>query len=488
MPESRKRKPTGKKPSHLSLRPSNASPEAQVQLANKKLEQGLYEEAERLLLGVRQAHPTFWIVYPHLYMLYSQEERWDEALEAMRAYVEGQPDDLLGYRMLGIAAEQAGNVAASRMAAEELIKRDPSDVEAMMVLAAFAEDEGHPETALAQYQEILRNDPDSVEAHMAIARFKLFVDGNEEEAEAEARLAVSLQPNSPEAQLLLGQTLAIRRKLDEAIAAFRAVLARDPNNALAHLLLGTGLGELEQWDEAERSLKKALRLSADNPDFASQVYGHMARLYRGMGEPEQAVSLLEDAEDHDIELSPDTYVDFAAAYFDTQQYEDAIGVVEDGLALDPEIPELFFYSGLAKRALTQFGDAIVDFKHALELDPEFTSARIELGYALGFAGLYQESEQELQTVLDEEPNDPAALTGMAMALTSQGKPEEAIPLCRQAEAAMPEYTQARYALINAFLVAGQRDEALAEFERLKQDDPETAERAEGLFVLYPKTE
>jgi superkiller protein 3 len=488
MPQSRKRKPntSGKKTGHLTLLPGNASPEALLALANKKMEQDRYDEAEQILLGVRQKHPDFWIVYPHLYMLYTNEGRWDDALAVMRDYVDGQPDDLLGYRMLGMAAEQADDQATSRWAAEQLLKHDPTDLEAMMVLAAFAEEDGHPEAALAQYQAILHNDPNSVEAHMAIARFKLFVEGNEDEAEAAARTAVGLAPQDAETQVLLGQTLAIRRKLDEAMAAFRTAIALDPRHALAHLLLGTALSEQEKPDEAEAEMQQALTLGRDNPEFAAQVYGYLARHYLALDEPLEAIALLEEAEDGDVPLSPDLYVDFAAAYFHTQHYDDAIGVVEDGLALDPSIPELYHYSGLAKRALAQFGDAIVDFKHALELDPEFTSARIELGYTLGFAGLFKEAQEELQIALNAEPDDPAALTGMAMTLTSLGDPNGAIALARRAEAQMPEYTYSRYALINALLATDQRAEALAELARLKTDDPETAEQAEALFAQYPR--
>src|SRR5579871_364098 len=62
----------------------------------------------------------------------------------------------------------------------------------------------------------------------------------------------------------LGNVLHLQRRLDEAAANYRLALRMDPAHAWAHNNLGIALKELGQWDEAAASFRRAI---AAKPDY-----------------------------------------------------------------------------------------------------------------------------------------------------------------------------------------------------------------------------
>ena len=63
-----------------------------------------------------------------------------------------------------------------------------------------------------------------------------------DEAIAEFRKAIELDPNYALAHYRLGAALATKGLLDEAIAEFRKAIELDPNNAMAKVNLEKALG------------------------------------------------------------------------------------------------------------------------------------------------------------------------------------------------------------------------------------------------------
>src|SRR5215470_10658290 len=62
-----------------------------------------------------------------------------------------------------------------------------------------------------------------------------------------------------------GKTLGVQGKVDEATAEFREALRINPGYADAHYQMGIALGYLERLDEAATELREALRI---NPNHA----------------------------------------------------------------------------------------------------------------------------------------------------------------------------------------------------------------------------
>ncbi len=97
-----------------------------------------------------------------------------------------------------------------------------------------------------------------------------------EEAEAEYRKAVALDPKSHSARLSLAITLFSQLKNDEALSLDQALLAEDAADPEANLLAGEILVQRNQFAEAEPYLLKCTGLK---PEFVPRYHALLGRVY-----------------------------------------------------------------------------------------------------------------------------------------------------------------------------------------------------------------
>ena len=94
----------------------------------------------------------------------------------------------------------------------------------------------------------------------------------------------------------------------------------------------------------------------------------------------------------------------ARDYFDRGLYDDAVRETEEALELVPNFPDLHHQLGLA---LSMSGDrerSVIAFRKALELNPNYLEARLNLAIVYNELGRYDEALQEFTT--QERPRDP----------------------------------------------------------------------------------
>lgn len=105
--------------------------------------------------------------------------------------------------------------------------------------------------------------------------------GHHQEAEANARRALALNPKWDAAHRVLGMALQCQGKLDEAIACYRSALALDAAVAETHYLLANALRESGLIQEAAEEYIKAVELQPDYLEALSNLGAAMTSLNRG---------------------------------------------------------------------------------------------------------------------------------------------------------------------------------------------------------------
>jgi tetratricopeptide (TPR) repeat protein len=116
---------------------------------------------------------------------------------------------------------------------------------------------------LAAYTKMLRADPENPLRHDAVA--SLYLDGGRlDEAVAEFRQSLRLNPSSAPTQYNLGFALSVLGRRDEAVVAFEEALRLDPDYAQAHNNLGALLQLAGQADAAVEHYRRAVALRPDN--------------------------------------------------------------------------------------------------------------------------------------------------------------------------------------------------------------------------------
>lgn len=113
----------------------------------------------------------------------------------------------------------------------------------------------------------LRLDPDSSLAHQVRAQFLLRTDVDWADAVAEARRALQLAPNDPDAKIQLANMLRRLGQIQRALVLTRQALDSNPRNASWNRWLGVDLLSLGCLDEARQATLAAIALLPGGPTF-----------------------------------------------------------------------------------------------------------------------------------------------------------------------------------------------------------------------------
>jgi tetratricopeptide (TPR) repeat protein len=146
------------------------------------------------------------------------------------------------------------------------------------------------EEDLAAYTKMMQGDPQNPLRHDAVAT--LYLDaGRYDEAIAEFRQSLQLNPDSAPTQYNLGFALSARGRREEAIAAFQAALRIDPDYAQAHNNLGALLQIGGQQDAALEHYRRAAALRPDNVES----HTNLGQLLSIRGRPAEAAAQFAEA-------------------------------------------------------------------------------------------------------------------------------------------------------------------------------------------------
>jgi protein O-mannosyl-transferase len=300
-------------------------------------------------------------------------------------------------------------------------------------LALF--EKGGVDEAIAQYRVALQINPDSAQAHYNLG-LALLQNGNVDEAIAHFQRSLEINPNSAEAHNNLGHALFEKGSLDEAIAQFQGALQINPDYAEAHNNLGNALFQKGNVDEAIEHYQKALQI---NPDYA------------------------------------DAHYNFGLALLEKGSVDDAIAQFQKALQINPDFMEAHYNLGNALLQKGNVDEAIVHYQKALVTNPNFARAHNNLGLALFEKGSVDEAITHYQRALQIHPDFAGAHYNLGNALFQKGSVDEAITHYQRALQINPDFAQAHNNLGTALLQKGNVAEAIAHFQRALQINPDNAE-------------
>jgi TolB-like protein/DNA-binding winged helix-turn-helix (wHTH) protein/Flp pilus assembly protein TadD len=143
--------------------------------------------------------------------------------------------------------------------------------------------------AKAAASRALELDDDLAEAHAAVGAEEGDFEYDWQGAEQEFKRALELNPNYAEAHFRYAWTyLTPLGKSDQAIAEMKKALELDPFSRIYNTVFGLTYFYARKYDQAEEQFKKAIEL---NPDFFVTYY-HFAWLYSQLGQYQNAIGEL----------------------------------------------------------------------------------------------------------------------------------------------------------------------------------------------------
>lgn len=282
----------------LNVRPNDAEAFAHLGLLEARQEH--YKEAVAFDRKALSLNPKFPNLRLNLGLSLFKAGDLRSAIQTFEPLLQGQPRSSPGAirveTLIGLAHYGLGEYAAAVPYLKETTAGDPQNLPFRMMLAQSCLWSKQYQCLLDTYKEILAINPNSAEADMLMG--EAYDDQkNDEGAIEQFQAAVKADPKAPNAHFGYGYLLWKRVKFEEAEKEFRAELANYPDNALALAYLGDTEIHLNHPDDALPPLERAVRLETAIP----VAHLDLGILYQGQGQKSEALREFLAAE----KLTPD---------------------------------------------------------------------------------------------------------------------------------------------------------------------------------------
>jgi len=228
---------------------------------------------------------------------------------------------------------------------------------------------------------------------------------------------------------------------------------------------GKGTGNLNAYLKALQAYEQFGRMNKQGSIMAKQLakeaiaidpqyalpytviaYSHMLDLWFRFSEsPEESMRMAVDTAQKALALDnsdPITHVCFSGLYIMQRQHEKAIASAERALELSPSGATAYMSMGTALLYACRFSEAIQHFEQAIRLNPFPASGLMRnLGVAYRAVGRYEDAIVQYKKALQLEPEDLFTHLGLAITYIKLGREKEA-----QAEAAEVLRTHPKFSL------------------------------------------
>jgi serine/threonine protein kinase/Flp pilus assembly protein TadD len=147
------------------------------------------------------------------------------------------------------------------------------------------------------------------------------------------------------------------------------------------------------------------------------------------------------------------------------RFDEAFEETTRALELDPLSLVVNCHKGWNLYLARRYDDAIAQLRNTIEMDPNFALSRYFMGLVYVQKSMYEQAITEFMLARESSTHHPAAITGLAAALSLSGRRNEALE-CSQAldELALRRYVSPYYRALLCMAV-GNKDEALDWLEK-----------------------
>lgn len=191
--------------------------------------------------------------------------------------------------------------------------------------------------------------------------------GDTRGAEASARRALELDPNSPEAHNLLGYVAALEGDGEEAIEAYRQAIALDDTYLEAMLNAAeVYIHPLGEYDQAIEMCDQALELAEVDEEIIDALLLKFDALL-AKGDMEEAARVVAKIPRGPYENPNHTFL-VGRAFYEIGEVDKAAVLIEEAALKDPRHVEAHYYLGLIRDERGDVRGATQAFLHSRDLD------------------------------------------------------------------------------------------------------------------------
>ena len=393
-------------------------------------------------------------------LIHLQRSELDAAISDLRNGLNSQPRAVDLMALLGSAYERNGLIELADKQFADATRASNFDPTISFGYADFLERRGNTSRAEDIVGEVVKRQPANVQALARLGKIRLARLDWDGASETSASIRKAGEANL--ADQIFGAALLGRSKYDQAIAVFTAAYNRNPTASQPLNSLVAALQKANKTDEAAALLKSILAKSPQNAD-ALVLLGAIELKRDSIDQARTRFSAA-------VEAQPKALVGYEALanfHLARKDYKEAIRVAQAGSKELPDAASLRLISARASEQTQDYELAISQYQAILDKQPTNLIAANNLASLL----LDQKSDpstlkraQIIAAVL-RQSRIPQFKDTLGWASYLQGDYRNALSLCEEAVAALPDQAVVRYHLAMSLIALGQSGKASEQLKK-----------------------
>jgi len=347
------------------------------------------------------------------------------------------------------------------------------------------------ESAKTDYDEALKEN--SAHLPALIGRGKLYFQvGANDLAYADFLAAQEQDRQNPEVLFGMGKAMVLLGAPQPAVKPLEQVIEKDEDNAEAHQLLAQAYAGVGKFEKANDEIQKALNLEPENFEnhFALATIKLREKKYQeAIDAVEQSIQYYKPKRKDSEEPFAQGYLTKAAVLLEfakedpdpktkNEAYEQALSECDKLIELvkdDPAYANLLaageFRRGVCLRMLGRHGDALASLTEAINLNPDLAEAYFRRGIVFYYLGEDDLAILDFKHAANIEYQDPRPKLWEGFAYAKKGDYLEAIRAYGLALADSDRYVPAYVNRGLAYMALGENDKAVNDFNAALRLEP-----------------
>lgn len=427
------------------------------------------------------------------YRLLAADNRWDEAIAALKRSAAFDPDSDYLQMNLAKALLHKDDTKQATELLKKLLSRSPQNSEAQELLGDLLSYQGEHEAAIEHYRKALALKPDDEMLQMRLA-MALSRQGQYEKAIQVLQSLVAKHPDAKLARLALARSYAENHQTELAKQTYRQLLEQSPDLQQAIIEYGKLLESEQLYAEAyqlyRQAVKRNPRLAAVRQQLA-MLYLKQRRIHEAL---EQFQAIRQQFPDH-LEILGK----IGLIHLELEDWTQAETDFRQMLKQAPDDDRNRYYLGMALIGQGKRKEAIEVMSPIRDTSPIFSAAVLQLAYLYQQTGQTEQAITALRKLLDMDIQQPEIYYYLASFLGDAEKLEEAGKVLATGLEHFPADINLLYQQGIVYEKLGDRDKAVAAMQQvlqLKPDHPDAlnyiaydqAERGEQLDLALSRAQ
>ncbi|HVP56573.1 MAG TPA: tetratricopeptide repeat protein [bacterium] len=372
-----------------------------------------------------------------------------------------------------IAADSLNAAIVDLMHAREADQKDPK---IYIALGQAYSKQKVNSLAIENYRKAVELDSTRIDIHYELARL-LYKSQQYNDALVEYKKIVQMDPKYRDSYYQIANLYYLGNRFSDAIENGEAAAKVDSTNVELTRLL-------TQLYYGTRNFTKAAdaygRLAAIDT-LSAQEYANWGRSYEVLKQDSLAVIALEKAVEKDSTL--DLHFEIGTLLYKQERYPEAVDHYQKKVQADSQSVPAYLNMGFSFIRMKKYPEAVKAFRKGVDLKPEDLQPHLWLAQSYALMDDIEQAKNEYLVVAKMDSTDAASRRYIGFYHLMKKEYPAAISYLQRSVALNSGDAQAHLWLAQAYLLNHQGDQALVEYRRVLQLDPNNQEAQKRVKIL-----